>query len=181
MCLLSFIRPNGARVQEEAEQYFEAQWTFDPNQTPYTYITSTDLPIICEARLLEDETESKAKLFLCYVRSVDEDSLCSTTTDSSTSDENSDGLLHQGQSESEPSVFDMDEYPPTSTYTPDFDPFESEVIGEDTSEEEDSEEESDELFKAYTERMRWFDILNHDRACGISRSSNHRSSTLEHK
>ncbi|KAL5582277.1 hypothetical protein UlMin_014719 [Ulmus minor] len=43
---------------------------------------------------------------------------------------------------------------------------ESEVsVGRDT-------EESDELYKKYTERMGWFDVLNYDRTCGISAIQN---------
>ncbi|XP_052188567.1 uncharacterized protein LOC127798949 [Diospyros lotus] len=34
--------------------------------------------------------------------------------------------------------------------------------------DERKEEESDSFYQKYTERMRWFDLLNHDRTCGIS-------------
>ncbi|KAE9454114.1 hypothetical protein C3L33_13990, partial [Rhododendron williamsianum] len=33
------------------------------------------------------------------------------------------------------------------------------------------EADVDSIYQKYTERMRWFDLLNHDRTCGISRYS----------
>ena len=35
--------------------------------------------------------------------------------------------------------------------------------------DDDDDEESDPFYKKYTERMRWFDVLNYERTCGISK------------
>lgn len=38
--------------------------------------------------------------------------------------------------------------------------------------QQEAEEEIDSFYKNYADRMRWFDVLSHDRTCGISRYSN---------
>ena len=57
----------------------------------------------------------------------------------------------------------MDDFSPI-VYASDFQLVEKEVDAEE------DKEESDGFYKMYTERMRWFDVLNYERTCGISGS-----------
>ncbi|CAK9186085.1 unnamed protein product [Ilex paraguariensis] len=41
-------------------------------------------------------------------------------------------------------------------------------VMEPESNDENNGEEMDDFYNKYTERMKWFDVLNHDRTCGIS-------------
>ena len=47
----------------------------------------------------------------------------------------------------------------------------SAIMGWESIDDQSSLTDLDSLYQKYTDRMRWFDLLNHDRTCGISKYS----------
>lgn len=219
---LSFTRFYKGEVEEEVEQYFDAQPRFYSNAIADSYTRSIDASIQCKIKLLE----AKEDVFEEAVNYAEDSLLCmegpmyllySSNSFTSATNENSNGFPLQIQTDyAEGSVLYgnmedvmsyrgevtlgnehffcssssftadeypniealplcssnsndgdlyMDEYSPTACNASDFQLIEREV----TAGEEDKEE-SDGFYKMYNERMRWFDVLNYERTCGMSRS-----------
>lgn len=60
---------------------------------------------------------------------------------------------------------DMTEFPPTALCVS----VTSVAAERQVAVRDEHQDQSDPFYKKYTERMRWFDLLNYDRTCGISR------------
>ncbi|XP_065634625.1 uncharacterized protein LOC112024309 isoform X3 [Quercus suber] len=175
----SFTRLNTAEVVEE-DEYFETLQGFNQNQNFDSYMCSSLATIPCkltiyniemykleekndyeDSILHEDERSEETMFDLDEDTSINEylSSICSF--DSSVEEVNSRDCMSSSSSSDLPATYlDMDEHWSSNCDS------NSPVIAREVTNGRDKEE-SDTFYKNYAERMRWFDILNYDRTCGI--------------
>ncbi|XP_062106645.1 uncharacterized protein LOC133817987 [Humulus lupulus] len=208
VCLLSLTRFNSVEVEDEVEEYYETQPSFNLNQMDY-FCTMSVASMKCQMKLVEFEEDvfedtidyaddeinmGETVFFLCDVSSRKEHLFCSSN--STTPDENSSQCLPQIQGNYEESSTTLYEdenmveetmfYPSqgyllcgSDSFTPDEysnsqdrdSPSDFRVVEREVTTGENNED-SDGFYKLYAERMRWFDVLNYERTCGISAIQN---------
>ena len=179
----SFTRLNTAEVVEE-DGYFETLQGFNQNQNFDSYMCFSLATIPCkltiyniqmykleekndyeDSILHEDERSEETMFDLDEDTSINEylSSICSFN--SSVEEVNSSDCMSTSSSSDLPATYlDMNEHWSSNCNS------NSPVIAREVTNGRDKEE-SDTFYKNYSERMRWFDILNYDRTCGISRYS----------
>lgn len=214
--VFSFTRFFKGEVEDEVEQYFDAQPRFNSNRISDSFTQSLAAPVWCDKlQLLEAEEDvfEEAVGFaedslLSQDQNMEGSSYLLCSSNSFATNENSNGFPLQIQTDfaqdslpngnlEEPlfcpsedneyflcgsNSFTADEYPkfqilPLSSsnsddrdlYTDEYSPTAPFASDFQIVEREESAE-SDGFYKIYNERMSWFDVLNYDRTCGISRS-----------
>lgn len=178
-----FTRLNTAEVVEE-DEYFETLQGFNQNQNFDSYMCSSLATTPCKLTIyniqmykLEEKNDNEDSILHVDERSEETmfdlnkdtsineylSSICSF--DSSVEEVNSSDCMSSSSSCDLPATYlDMNEHWSSNCDS------NSPVIAREVTNGRDKEE-SDTFYKNYAERMRWFDILNYDRTCGISRFS----------
>ncbi|KAL4653784.1 hypothetical protein ACB092_01G330900 [Castanea dentata] len=175
-----FTRLNTAEVVEE-DEYFETLQGFNQNQNFDSYMCSSLATTPCKLTIyniqmykLEVKNDYEDSILHVDERSEetmfdpDEDtsinehlsSICSFN--SSVEEVNSSDCMSSSSSSDLPATYlDMNEHWSSNCDS------NSPVIAREVTNGRDKEE-SDTFYKNYAERMRWFDMLNYDRTCGIN-------------